>query len=117
MEVLSQRVTIDSVEEAVREPLRDESASRVTVQDGVGFWMFEHSVLRRPGRLEELCAQAGPLRLVPLVGLLDIRSSRGPDDDSLHRPRLWIRLRTSSHGIPTGPSTSSSSRRRSSSAR
>ena len=65
---------------------------------------------------EELFAQARLLCLVPVKGILDVGGSRRPDDDPLHRRRLRIRLGTSSQGMPTGPSASSSSSRRSSSA-
>ena len=111
------RVTIDAVEETVREALEDENAPGFAMQNGIGFWMFENALPRRLERGQQLLAQARPLRLVPSIGVLDIRRSRWPDDDSLHRPRLRIRLRTSSQGMPTGPSRSRSSRRRSSSAR
>ena len=66
--------------------------------------MFDQSIPRRSECREELVAQAGLLRLVPFVSVLDVGGRRRPDDDSLHRPRLRIRLRTSSQGMPTGPS-------------
>lgn len=110
-------VTVDTVKEPIRKAPRDENAAGVPMKDGEGFWMFKHAVARQSQRRQEFFAQARPLRLVPLIGVLDVSGSRWPDDDLLHGPRLRIRLRTSSHGMPTGPSRSRSSRRRSSSAR
>src|SRR5712692_1278824 len=66
---------------------------------------------------QEFLAQAWPLRLVPLIGVLDVSGRRRSDDDLLQRPWPRIRPRTSSQGMPTGPSRFRSSRRRSSSAR
>src|SRR5713101_26669 len=68
-------------------------------------------------RPQEFLAQAWPLRLVPLIAVLDVSGRRRSDDDLLQRPWPRIRPRTSSQGMPTGPSRFRSSRRRSSSAR
>jgi hypothetical protein len=56
------RVTIDAVEETVREALGDENAPGVAMQNGIGFWMFENALPRRLERGQELLAQARPLR-------------------------------------------------------
>src|SRR3989338_5949548 len=82
--------------EAVGKALWDESATGAAVQNGKRFRVFRHAVPRQPQRHQELLAQARPLRLVPLIGVLDVRGSRRPDDDLLHRLRLRMRLRTSS---------------------
>src|ERR1700675_1210463 len=57
------RVTVDSVEKAVWKSLGNESAAGVPVKDGKGLWLFEHSVACHTERLQELVAQAWPLRL------------------------------------------------------
>src|SRR5213594_5141148 len=87
------------------------------MQDGKRFGMFDDPIADRVERNEEVFAQTWLLRLVPLISVLDVGGGRRPDDDPLHWCRLRIRLRTSSHGMPTGPSRSRSSRRRSSSTR
>jgi hypothetical protein len=66
---------------------------------------------------QELASQALALLLVPVVGVFDVRSSGWTEENRLHAVPFWIRARTSSQGMPVGPSCSRSSSRRSSSAR
>jgi len=44
------RVTVDAVEETIREALGDEHAPGVTMQNGIGFWVFENALARRTER-------------------------------------------------------------------
>src|SRR5437899_11727815 len=87
------------------------------MQDGKRFGMFDDPIADRVERNEEVFAQTWLLRLVPLISVLDVGGGRRPDDDPLHWCRLRIRLGTSSHVMPTGPSQSRPSMRRSSSQR
>jgi hypothetical protein len=52
------RVTVDPVEETVWKSLGNESPPGVSVQDGKGVWLVEHSVARHPQGLQEFLAQA-----------------------------------------------------------
>ena len=81
-------VAIDPVEQAVGEALRNEGASGSAVQDGISLRVFDDAIPCCVERHEELFAQAGPLRFVPLIGVVDVGGSRRPDNDPLHRPRL-----------------------------
>jgi len=44
------RVTVDAIEETVRKARGDENAPGVTMQNGIGFWMFENALSRRTER-------------------------------------------------------------------
>ena len=46
----------DAIVETVGDAIGDERAPGNAVQDGVGFWMFEHAVPRRIERQQELFA-------------------------------------------------------------
>jgi hypothetical protein len=77
-------VTIDPVEKPIWKASRDESAAGISVEDGTGFRILEHSVARQSQRRQEFFTQARSLCLVPLVGSLDVGGGRRPNDDLLH---------------------------------
>jgi hypothetical protein len=79
------RLAVDAIEEPVRKPPRNQSAASVAVEDGEGFGILGYPVVRNAKRLQKLFAQARLLRLVPLMGVLDVGGGRRPDDDSCHR--------------------------------
>ena len=77
-------LAVDTIEETVGKAQGNERAPSKTMQDGVSFWVFENAIPRRVERQQELLAQARPPRFVPSIGILDICSSCGPDDNPLH---------------------------------
>ena len=95
----------------------NEGSTGVSMDDRVAL-RKGHDRVHHPARFgHEFVAEPATLSLIPAVDYLQIGSRRGPEYVPCHRARALICATTSSHGIPTGPSFSRSSKRRSSSAR
>ena len=86
------------------------------MEDWVRFWILHDPTASFPDSPKELCPELDTLVSIPMIGIFDIRRRCWANDDD-HDRSASSRSRTSSHGIPRGPSTSRSSRRRSSSSR
>jgi len=110
------QIVNDAIQKAVRKPANEGSAGvsmddRVAVREG-------HDRVHHSARFaQEFVAESASLSLIPAVDYLQIGSRRGSEYVPRHRARALICATTSSHGMPTGPSCSRSSKRRSSSPR
>ena len=109
-------VPVDAVEDSVGEPV-DKRPPGVSMNHGILGRVCNNIIKRGLDGGKKLIAQPGALPLVPEKRFIDIRSSRRTQKDWHHWARLRMRPSTSSQGMPTGPSRSSSSSRRSSSSR
>jgi len=107
------RFRIDSVDQRVRKALEPDAAG-VPSQNRVRVRVFSDSRCCDSDRCKKGSSERFALGSVPTVGTFDIGSGIGPNDDP-HVTSFSRRRRTSSQGIPRGPSRSNSSRRRSSS--
>ena len=104
----------------VVQPVREsfeQRATGVAVYDLMEARIFAQQAQCGTQGLAKLVAQARPLGFVPGVSVFDVSGRGRPDEDGLHARRECRRPRTSSAGIPTGPSRSRSSSLRSSSSR
>src|SRR3990172_10927951 len=84
---------------------------------GVKLWIALNSSECAVYSLQKIRAQAWAFLLVPKECVVDVRRCCRTDEYLHQVRRLLIRRWTSSHGMPTGPSRSSSSSLRSSSSR
>ena len=95
----------------------EQRATSVAVYDLMEAWIPAHQTQCGTQCLAKLVAQAAALGFIPMVSAFDVSGRGRPDEDGLHARRECRRPRTSSAGIPTGPSRSRSSSLRSSSSR
>jgi len=110
-------VPLDAKVQAVRESPLNQHAPRPSMKHGECLRVNQNQVHGPSKCDEEFMAQSFSLPFVPEEGVFDVGGCSLPNDNLLHRERPSISLSTRSHGIPVGPSRSSSSRRRSSSRR
>ena len=110
------RFIIDAVEKLIRKP-RKQHPPGFSMNHGISGGMRTDIVQRGSNSGQKLLTQASALLLVPQKCRLDIPSSGGANYGRHHGRRCRILPRTSSQGIPTGPSRSRSSSRRSNSSR
>jgi hypothetical protein len=109
-------VAVNSVENPVGEPIHQDS-SDIPVDYGEPLGMMGYNVYGGAKCLEEFVTEPGTLPFVPDVCVVNVRGRPRTDDDRHQPMRLRMRFSTSSNGMPTGPSRSISSSRRSSSSR
>jgi len=108
-------VRVQAIENRVRKPPEPNPTS-VPIEDGVCRWVLKEPSAGFSHRIKEFGFQSPALVPIPSMSGFDIRSGSGPNDD-LHDDVASRRSKTSSHGIPRGPSRSRSSSLRSNSSR
>ena len=109
-------IDIDSIEKSVWETWH-EGATGVAVNNGERFRSLGNGDLSRGDDIQELMPQTDALVFVPAKRSFNIRRCCRAEDDRLHEGRFLMRRSTSFQGIPSVSPLSSSSSRRSSSAR
>lgn len=104
-------VAFDSKKNFVRKPIHHQATKSAVVKGKLsGRALQSNHVIGDMG--EKLIAQAGPSRFVPVSGLMNVGTSRGPDGDvPVHRCLLAQMSRSvCRQGVPALPSRSNSAK-------
>jgi len=109
-------IVVDSIAKRVWET-RKEGATGIAVNSRERFRLFGYDNFSRGDDIQELMPQTDALVFVPAKRSFNIRRCCRAEDDRLHEGRFLMRRSTSFQGIPSVSPLSSSSSRRSSSAR
>ena len=108
-------VLVATVEQTAGETSEPVSTG-IAMKNRVCLWILNNPAESLPQSGEEIQPQCRLFTLIPTECVLDIVRGRRAYDQ-LHEESAWRRRRTSSHGIPVGPSRSISTSLRSNSAR
>ena len=109
-------VIVEPIEDPVWES-NQKSPPGISVDHGIQGRLCGYALKRGLKGCQKLIAEARMPAFVPQKRFIDIGGCCRTDDEACHCPRLRMLRKTSSHGMPVGPSRSSSSRRRSNSSR